>query len=585
MLDMEEFKQWKEQKEIKRREEQQRQERERQHEKNITLAGGAVRKGRPPTTGHYVGRRRTAAQRATARNVPAVPIDTAEPREASGPAAAPARQAPRAAVPAPIAPQRATATAASIQKTSSTGKRSANKETVDEAPPVHRKPPRKKPMVQDCVTAEDDDTSSSSYVSAEGSISVGTVTKAATSSVGVPVSARPPIPVGAAVSVAQPAAAPQLERVPANVMTIASDVATSKTSFRCCPYGVKTLEIYSVLVDKKHVHYQFTLDYEEFRKRWKGKDVWYRFPGKGKQQILLDDEKRYHQFLTRVKENNEAPTMWEHSDADFHDDDDDASFYSKPPPPPPPPPPPQPSVLASTVPLIPTTRRVSFDSSVTKEKEVGNNNAIRTRAARTGSQRTNASDVTTTEAVLSDKEVGVEPEPPKKRGPGRPKGSLNKKKSETEKPKRTYVRKVAGTVKEKTPAKEKAKKSTMRTRSQDAIQKEIMSGVMNQNQSDEVRSSTTTGECDDTYLPVRPWEDMSSSQVPPPSCGQPLLRVATQQNAPEPMPLCAQPRSSVFTQNSTQSSFMPTQPNNSESFTSTAPPRLLPRMFTQTQTI
>lgn len=106
---------------------------------------------------------------------------------------------------------------------------------------------------------------------------------------------------------------------------------------------------------------------------------------------------------------------------------------------------------------------------------------------------------------------------------------------------------------------------------------------MNQNQSDEVRSSTTTGECDDTYLPVRPWEDMSSSQVPPPSCGQPLLRVATQQNAPEPMPLCAQPRSSVFTQNSTQSSFMPTQPNNSESFTSTAPPRLLPRMFTQTQ--
>lgn len=34
MLDMEEFKQWKEQKEIKRREEQQRQERERQHEKS-----------------------------------------------------------------------------------------------------------------------------------------------------------------------------------------------------------------------------------------------------------------------------------------------------------------------------------------------------------------------------------------------------------------------------------------------------------------------------------------------------------------------------------------------------------------------
>lgn len=106
---------------------------------------------------------------------------------------------------------------------------------------------------------------------------------------------------------------------------------------------------------------------------------------------------------------------------------------------------------------------------------------------------------------------------------------------------------------------------------------------MNWDQSAEVGSSAAAGEYDGTQLPARAWQDMSSSQVPPPSCGQPLLRVATQKNAPEPMPSCGQPQTSELTQGLAQSSFMPTQPNDLVSFTSTAPPRVLPMMFTQTQ--
>lgn len=115
---------------------------------------------------------------------------------------------------------------------------------------------------------------------------------------------------------------------------------------------------------------------------------------------------------------------------------------------------------------------------MTKEKEVENITAARIRAARTESQHSNDSNVTSSETVIGDKEGEGEPEPPKKRKRGRPMGSKNK--TETEKPKRVYIRKAAKekVTKEKAPKgkapKEKApKEKAKKSRSQDAIQKEM----------------------------------------------------------------------------------------------------------------